>query len=45
MIEFKTYFRYTRENMKSKDLHTAVKNKYKNCDGPSKMYHDLSGSQ
>ena len=29
--------------MKSKDLQTAVKNKYENGDGPTKIYRDLGG--
>lgn len=29
--------------MKSKDLQKAVKNKYENGDGPTKMYRDLDG--
>ena len=29
--------------MKSKDLQTAVKNKYENGDGPTKFYRDLGG--
>ena len=34
-------FRTLRERMKSKDLQTAVKNKYENGDGPTKIYRDL----
>ena len=33
--------RTLRERMKSKDLQTAVKNKYDNGDGPTKIYRDL----
>ncbi|CAF2979203.1 unnamed protein product [Rotaria sp. Silwood2] len=29
--------------MKSKDIQTAVKNKYENVDGPTKIYRDLAG--
>lgn len=29
--------------MKSKDVQTAVKNKFENGDGPAKIYHDLAG--
>ena len=36
-------FRALRERMKSKDLQTAVKNKYENDDGPTKIYRDLGG--
>jgi transposase len=43
MIGLETHFRYIREKMKSKDLQTAVKNKYKNGDGPAKIYRDLGG--
>ena len=43
MIGLESYFTYISEKMKSKDLQTAVKNKYDNGDGPTKIYRDLGG--
>ena len=34
---------YIRGKVKSKDLQTAVKNKYENGDGSTKIYRDLCG--
>jgi hypothetical protein len=43
MIGFESQFTYISKKMKSKDLQTAVKNKYENGDGPTKIYRDLGG--
>ena len=43
MIRFKKSFEYITDQMKSKDLQAAVKNKYENADGPAKTYRDLGG--
>jgi hypothetical protein len=42
MVEVKKCFRYIWKQMKIKDIQTAVKNKYKNDDGPAKIYRDLA---
>ncbi len=43
MIGFGRHFKYISKKMKSKDMRAAVKNKYENGDGPTKMYRDLGG--
>jgi transposase len=43
MIGLGSHFKYIPEKMKSKDMQTAVKNKYENGDGPAKIYRDLGG--
>ncbi len=43
MIGLGSHFKYIPEKMKSKDMQTAVKNKYENGDGPTKIDRDLGG--
>jgi hypothetical protein len=41
MIGFESHSKDIPKTMKSKDIQTAVKNKYENGDGPTKIYCDL----
>lgn len=43
MIGLESHFSYISEKMKSKDMQIAVKNKYENGDGQTKIHHDLGG--
>jgi hypothetical protein len=41
MIGLESHFQCISEKMKSKDMQTAVKNKYENGNGPTNIYRDL----